>query len=199
MNMRGGYLIRKQKMKKMKVLFIFSIIIVLAVSVFAIKSLGSSSQGTIIKSSSDFFSTNKAEALTVIEVEGEYIKFEYIDSFRPTPARKLIPPQLETFNFVTKKVPFWELSIGVRDLPSGKINDDGSYNLRATDTVNYKKEQLEINGALIAVFSDIRQDFSKVAFLLSDNKLLSVAITGSGDNDKMQKHLEDIVSSIKWK
>lgn len=77
--------------------------------------------------------------------------------------------------------------------------DDGSYNLRATNTETFKKEQLLINEQWVTVFSDTRGDYSKVGFIPRGKMLLSVALSGSGDKDKMQKQLKDIISSIKWK
>lgn len=191
---------RKRNKKLFKATAIFVTGVALLLALLSIRSLNSPSSGNIINPTNNTdASKTRQKALTKVEVSGNYINFEYLDSFRALPAEKPVASQLETFKFVTKSAPFWELSLSVRQLPSGKLTDDGSYNLRATNTETFKKEQLLINDDWVTVFSDTRSEFSKVGFIEHKNMLLSVALTGTGDALKMQKMLKDILSSIKWK
>jgi hypothetical protein len=133
-----------------------------------------------------------------IPVRGKYVNFTYLDSFRALPVSKPSSSQLESFDYVTKHSPFWELVVGVSSLPSGNLNDDGSYNMRSSAGVRYKLEHWDIKGVLVPVFSDTTENYSKVAFLAHSGKLLSLALSGSGDKVSMQAEQMRVLNSLEW-
>jgi len=131
-------------------------------------------------------------------VIGRYIKFSYQDNYRTVPSAKLVDPQLETFDFVTKHSPFRELALSVSQLPSGNLKDDGSYNMRSRNPDRYSLEMLEINGRSVPVFTDKQEPYSKAAFISHNAMLLSVALSGQGDSERMQAEQMDIIKSVEW-
>ena len=196
---RATILARRQRQKRNERIALAASIVLLLAAFFIYKNVvGKSAVGTVKYHPLAQQATSSIATAQQVIAQGNYIKFSYPSSFRQIPTDIPKTPQLETFDFMTKSAPFWELAMGVSQLPGGNLRDDGSYNMRFLNPEKYKLEKLDINGQSIAVFSDSSEGFAKAAFIQHSDMLLSVALTGSGDTDTMQNQYKQILQSIEW-
>ena len=196
---RATILARRQRQKRNKRIALAVSIALLLSALFIYKNVvGKSAVGTVKYQTSSQQAVSSVAAAQQVNAQGNYIKFSYPNTFRQIPTDIPKTPQLETFDFMTRSSPFWELAIGVSQLPSGNLRDDGSYNMRFLNPGKYKLEKLDINGQSISVFSDSSEGFAKAAYIPHNGMLLSVALTGSGDIETMQNQYKQILQSVEW-
>lgn len=196
---RATILARRQRQKILKRTLLGVLILVSLATLLIYKNVvGKSAVGSVVPRSDLEQVASAPKNIQQINAQGNYIKFSFPDTFRQIPTDIPKAPQLETFDLMTKTSPFWELALGVSQLPSGNLRDDGSYNMRSLNTQKYKLEKLDINGQSVPVFSDSSQGFAKAAFMPHGGMLLSVALSGAGDQDTMQSQLVTVLTSIEW-
>ena len=174
------------------------LVLVILVAVILQRGLSGAANGSV-NNSANFEASQTAPAPQAVKGNGKYISFEYPDSFRITPSQQPLNPQLENFNYVTKKSPFWQLAIGVSTLPSNNLADYGPYTSRLKNSAQYKLSSWDVNGQKIPVFSDELNPYSKAAFALNQGKLTTIALSGSGDGAQLDSTLQQVLTSLRWK
>jgi len=131
---------------------------------------------------------------------GKYIAFSYPGNFKAAPQPQPSGTELETFSLARQPSPFWFLNITVSSLPSGNLNDDGSYNMRILNSARYKKSSLSINGVSVTSFFDATNGYAKTAFISHDGKDVSVSLQSNDtpNSDQLDQVFENVISSLKW-
>jgi hypothetical protein len=197
---RGNVFARRQRQKRIKKAVFAAIIIIILAAYLLIKALGEPAKGAVAKSpDSNPAVTAAPRSTTEIPVVGKHIKFSYLDSYRSLPTSAVVPPQLEIFDFITKKSPFSEIALNVGQLTSQNLSDDGSYNMRARAPDKYKLEQWTVNGQTIPVFAALDGEYSKAAFIKHNGMLLTVTLTGQGDETQMRADQMKMLNSLGWR
>jgi len=124
-----------------------------------------------------------------------HISFNYpsIMSIDPTP--KFASPIVDVVNLSYPDSESWLLSVQIVNIPSGKLSDNSSYNVRIINPTKYQLTEANINGVSIPIFTDETSlTYSKVAFITSGEFQASVAL--SGDDLSGQTPLSNTMAMI---
>ncbi len=136
-----------------------------------------------------------------VVLQGAYANFDYTEDFKPVKSDPPVPPQLMNYNFVSHKTENVLLSIQIMSLPTGNINDNGSYLFRKLYPNRYQQTTKTINGQTVYIMADVTSStFNNVAFFSQGQKIASVSLDGGSpmDADNLDQSLSDIVSSWQW-
>jgi hypothetical protein len=193
--MRNTFAARRVKNRTGKIAAVAAVFILTGLGL-TFRTLSGSATGTIDNSAASISSAPASQGLS--KVTTKYIVFEYPDSFRGVAVSKPSPPQLASFDYVTNKLPLWELAIGVRSLSSGNLEDDGSYHMRNSSPSRYKLEPWSVNDKSVEVFSDQTESYSKAAFIAGSGKMVTISLSGSGDKAIMQAVQMEVLKSLQW-
>lgn len=157
-------------------------------------SLSGSSQGSITNPPAP----KAPAAITQVKASGKYISFSYPSDFGASPTQKASGAELETFAYIKRPSPFYFLNITVSNLPSGNLADDGSYNSRLVQPERYSATTTLIKGQAVKVFSDTSSAYAKAAWLVHDNKDVSVALSTDSADDGLDQILKNVLASVAW-
>ncbi len=132
----------------------------------------------------------------------QYAQFRFPAIFQAEASQTASAPLLESISLVEHQGLTSQLSIQIRSLPSGALDDDGSYHYRRVSTGQYAMTTKQLGPNAATIFADQQaQNFSTTIFLQHQALDASIALT-SGDNrdntDDMQL-LEQLVASWHWK
>lgn len=176
-----------------------SLLAVVVVAVGLVRSFNTASQGTVDTPQAP----HNAPAPQAVHFTGKRFSFNYSDNFSPSHTDPPSPPILENYIFVKHQVLAWQLSIQIESLPSGNLNDAGSYHFRSVTPDRFTDDPTSVNGTMVHVFTDKNSgfNFSKVLYLQHQGLLASLALHGGApnDTDAMQAALLSIASSWQWR
>lgn len=115
---------------------------------------------------------------------------------------KAAPPagEIEAHTFISSSMNSEVLTTAVTNLPSGNLNDDGSYSMRAQNSSKYKMKTITVKNEKVIVFSATdNMQYQQSAFWAHNGKLLTFALTGAAsDVPGMSSEFNDMVNSIYW-
>ena len=176
-----------------------SIVLILIVILIAISRqyFNSPSAGTV--STKTVQTTTKASD-TTLTIEGKTFSFSYSSVFQPTTASSLASNDIEKFSFVTFQSSPWNLSIIVSNLPTGRVENDGSYNLRKTNPDIYTEQVVSFNSNTMHIMTSNSGGYNKVVFIGHGNIEAVITLTSNSSADSliMDRALNQILSSWKW-
>ncbi len=176
-----------------------SVLVAAVVAVWLVRSFNTSSQGTLDTSQVQ----PNSPAPQLVHFNGQRFRFSYSDYFSQSHTDPPRQPILENYIFVRHQVLAWQLAIQIESLPSGNVNDDGSYHFRSVTPDRFTDDLVSVNGAMVHVFSDKSSgfNFSKVLYLQHQGLVASLALSGGTPDDSaaMQTALLGIASSWQWR
>jgi hypothetical protein len=199
--MRVKSLARPSSAKKIKRIALGAItLLVMGIFIIVHSMINQPANGYVQAASetNDQNSVAAAEDNTTYQVNGKYLNFQYPGFFRPVPVEKPTGAQLSTFDYIAKSSPFWELAVQISSLPSGNLDNDGSYHMRSVSPDRYQRLSWTAGGSPVTVFADKNDGYSKAAYIAHQGKLVSIALTGSGDETRMDQVLQGVLNSLEW-
>ncbi|GAC1500860.1 MAG: hypothetical protein NVS1B10_04740 [Candidatus Saccharimonadales bacterium] len=135
--------------------------------------------------------------------ESHYVSFKYPSGFTKNNISPARPPFVEIDEFLKSRAKDGDLAIQIEKLPSGKLNDDGSYRFREINPGRFEETIESINGADVHIMTDhsLVGEFAKVAFFMHNDLLASVALTSSSPpkNDPNGQIYNQVLQSWRWK
>ena len=185
-----------------KPLIAFVVIIAIAMGVIVglMHVFSGTSQGTLSSSEPSGTTVPTPKQLTLT---GVHFTLVYPNNFNQATIDAPHAPILENYNFAKPDTPSWRLAIQVESLPSGNINDDGSYHSRAVNPGRFTITPTAVNGFTMYIATDNASDsaFAKAAYFVHDGLLGSVALTGGGSQtvSQMQSLYMAILQSWEWR
>ena len=144
-----------------------------------------------------------APAPKQLTLTGVHFNLVYPNNFNQVTIDAPHAPIIENYSFAKPDTPSWRLAIQVESLPSGNLNDDGSYHSRVVNPGRFTITPTAVNGATMYIATDNASDsaFAKAAYFEHDGLLGSVALTGGGSKtvDQMQSLYMAILQSWEWR
>ncbi|HSX37196.1 MAG TPA: hypothetical protein VLG13_03750 [Patescibacteria group bacterium] len=175
------------------------LLMVVIVGIWIIRSFNTSSQGTLDKPQD---ALANAPAPKTVSFSGKRFSFNYTNYFTQSHTDPPSQPILENYIFVKHQLLDWQLAIQIESLPSGNLNDDGSYHFRSVTHDRFTDNPTTINGVMVHVFTDKSSgfNFAKVLYLQHQGLLAIISLGGgsSSDGDAMQAALLGIANSWQW-
>lgn len=176
-----------------------SIVLILIVILIAISRqyFDSPSPGMV---SAQIVQTTAKASDTSLMVEGKTFSFSYSSVFQPTSASSLAINDIEKFSFVANQSSPWNLSVIISNLPTGRIEDDGSYNYRKTNPKTYTEQAVSFNSNIMHIMTSNTGGYNKVVFIGHGNieAVIALISNGSADSQKMDLALNQILSTWQW-
>lgn len=189
--------IAKKRSKKFWIL-LFVFFAALFFTLLVAKNLTDPSEGVVITSAKTVKKTENREAS--IRVDGKTVSFSRPAKFREMPTPQLGPQDVEKFNYLNPETISQNLTIQIRRLPSGMLNDDSSYNLRRLNPAKYTQQTLTVNGKEVVVFTDNEGGYNKVAFMTQNGLEANIAVTTSNASavEDIDKTFNKVIESWQW-
>lgn len=183
--------------KVYRLLLLVVIIVILLFILFSItkRYFNSPSVGTINSTT-----TNTPKATSLLSAEGKTFTFSYDSAFRPVQSDSLGSGDVEKFNYVAMQTSPWNLGIQIRNLASGQISNDGSYNLRKTNPKVYTEQLVTLNSNVAYIMTSNAGGYNKTAFIVHKNLDAAITLTSnsSADSQKLDDALNQILFSWQW-
>ena len=149
--------------------------------------------------------TGSVEPVAAVEdkaVSDEFVSFSYNGLLTERPSDPVEGTTVSRYWFTRGDMSGWELSVQVMEMNGRRLQDDGSYNLRATRSDMYTKSMFETSkGMDVTVFADVTGSYNKTAFISNGTYYATISLKGGGQpNDpKLVKTMSGILSSWQWR
>jgi hypothetical protein len=132
---------------------------------------------------------------------GKYATFNHPTGLTQVANNKIVTPVVATYNFSYRDIETWDLAIDIILVPSGKLTDNSSYQVREINPATYQQSQLNLNNHIITVMTDrSASGYSKVAFLVHGQYQATISLYG--DDASGFKYLDltlnMVLSSWHW-
>lgn len=190
---------RKPRKKLIALLIFVVIILALGGAAYATRhTLTSPVKGSVVSTLPD---DSKQSQVQLDQYDGTNFSFVHPETYiEQNP--KAAPPagEIEAHTFISSGMNSEVLTLAVTNLPTGNLNDDGSYSMRAQNSAKYKMKTVVVKNEKVTVFSATdSQQYQQAAFWPHGGKLLTVALTGAAsDVPGMTSEFNDMVNSITW-
>lgn len=181
-----------------KIVVIIIIAACLGIAGIVLHAMNSSSVGTINLSRT----SQVPEKLPRTTVTNQWSSFSYGDGLVAQRTDAVSPPVLGVYSYDKPVVSPWNLTIQIRQLPSGNLADDGSYAFRQANSLKYVKEPVrQIGQNSVIIFSDPSVSFAKSAFMAHGGLEANVSLSGGRmyDAASMQAELDTLLASWHWR
>jgi hypothetical protein len=131
-----------------------------------------------------------------------YVSFNYPAIFNKDLKNPPINPVVDDYLFSYNDIQPWDLSISIYLIPSGKLTDSNSYQVRAIKPSQYQQSSQIVKGQSVVIFSDKTITYyNKVAFLIHGSYQATISLSGDDQNGSgnLVKTLNMILNSWTWK
>ena len=188
--------------KKRKLVIIGVVIAIVALgAVFEIASkLNKPAQGTISVSNSAQ-SAQTAIDLTPTPGGGRYASFSYPAALHQVANSQIVTPVVAIYDFSHSDVESWNLAIEILQIPSGRLADNTSYQLRKIKSQQYQESHVVINNQTIDIMTDKTVGgFSQVAFLVHGPYQATVSLYGDDSSGvgSLQSTFNMVLQTWHW-
>ena len=129
--------------------------------------------------------------------DGQYISLTYPPSYSLKSHTLANGTQLEQVILVTAGSFSDHITVTVTQTPATKLSDIPSVALRLAKPDIYKETPITLDGQNGLVFASTTDGYEKIAFVLANGRLTTVAFVTSGDRDTQS--FTGILESFKWK
>jgi hypothetical protein len=143
-----------------------------------------------------------AEPTALVAERGTYASFNYPAVLQPVKNETAVSPVLTNYSYVKSQFGSWQLSIQISTLPTGNLNDNGSYHYRKSVPGQYIFTSQIIKDKAIPLVTDKTSGaFNRVAYLVGSGKVATVSLMGGNgqDEERMNEALQTILSSWQWR
>jgi hypothetical protein len=192
---------KRKSRKKLIVLAVFLIIILgLGGAVYAMRNtLTSPVKGKVVAT---LPANAKQSQVELAQFDGTNFSFVH-----PLPYIEQVtkggPPagEIEAHTFISSGMNTEVLTTVITSLPSGSLNDDSNYAMRAQNSAKYKMKTTVVKNEKVTTFSMTdNEQFQQTAFWPHNGKLLTLALTGGASNvPGMTSEFNDMVQSLSWR
>lgn len=161
----------------------------------------SPSTSTIITNTAALKSVSDPAATRVI-VNDPYATFTHAAFLTETPLDPPVLPLLSHYNFTKQQFGPWAVAVQITRLPTGSMNDSGTYNYRNKASGQFTKSSRTIGGYQTIIFNDVTSaDLNQTAYFQKGTMLASVTISGGSalDTAKMEAELAAVIASWQWR
>ncbi len=129
---------------------------------------------------------------------GLTIEFQYPAVFDMVGQVKTDSQALEQYTIGSKADYSRGISVNVRPLPSGLLEDDSSYRFRQTNTAEYRLAADKIAGEPVAIFSKLDKR-EQTLFWAHDGREVIVSLTSGNPKDDLTGIMNGIKTSLRWR
>lgn len=167
-------------------------------AIFIYKNLFGPSEGTIKNTNPQTANTERSPSF--IQIDDKYDSFRYPDRYSRLKAEEIRPPVLARYNFATQlQFGSSQIAIQVTKVPSGSLEDEGTYHFRSVTSDRFVRETRVIGQHKLVIFSDkTGGPFAKVGYLQQGDRIASISFMG-GDADVLQADFDALITSWQWK
>ncbi|MGC1176675.1 MAG: hypothetical protein WA843_01275 [Candidatus Saccharimonadales bacterium] len=184
--------------KTIRVLLTLAVLSCLIVGVaIVLRGLATPSRGVIQAAAPAPASTATTSLQTL---RGKTASFQYPSVLEQRKADALSGRDVEKFALVRPQLPAWDLAIQIRQLPSGVLADDGSYNFRKHYPDKYHETKMVINGQAVPIMADQSGGFAEVAYLTRQGLVAEISLSSDGTSDTTQldQTLTTVLQTWHW-
>lgn len=129
---------------------------------------------------------------------GLEIELKYPPEFDTVGRVKNDPNASEQYNIGSSADYSRQISVSVRLLPSGNLDDESSYRLRQIKKSEYDPSSMKINSESVAVMT--RADHTEqTMFWVHGTKEVVVSITSNNPKDDVKTFMKVVTDSIRWR
>ncbi len=132
---------------------------------------------------------------------GRYASFSYPAALHQVASGQIITPVVAIYDFSHSDIESWNLAIEILQIPSGRLADNSSYQLRRMKPQQYQESHVVINHQTIDVMTDKTVGgFSQVAFLIRGQYQATVSLYGDdpGGIGSLQSTLNMVLQTWHW-
>ncbi len=132
------------------------------------------------------------------KLSGLKIEFEYPTAFDTVSQVKNDPLAVEQYNISSQKSYERSITVNVRPLPSGQLDEDSSYRFRALNTAEYRPKVEQVSGTPAVVMAKMG-DGEQTLFWPSQGHVVTISVTSSHPQDDVVAIMNTVRSTLRWR
>lgn len=191
---------KKRSRKKIFFIVLLVLLLLLAAAGYAVnRVLTGPAVGTVVQTLPTVI---RQEQIELKQFDGTHFTFAHpITYVEQNVRRQPNATDLESRTFVSSGMVSKVLTIVVSKLPSGKLEDDPSYQMRMQDKTKYQLQEIVVKNEKVAVFtSSDTQQIQQAAFWAHKDKLLTFTLSGvATDLDATRTEYRAMVETLGWR
>jgi hypothetical protein len=190
----------KKRWSRRKTALLVTVLVIGALAAagyIAKRSLTGPAVGTIITTMP---ASTRQQQVELEQFDGTQISFVHPQTYIEQ-VSKPVPGELEHHIFVSSGMVSKVLTVVVTPLPSGKLEDNASYYMRAQNSAKYHVKTTVVKNEKVVIFSsNDGQQFQQTGFWPHAGKLLTFTMSGvASDMPGMTAEYQDMMTSISWR
>ncbi len=128
---------------------------------------------------------------------GSQVELSYPAIFDAVAQVKTDPQAYEQYTIGSKENYRHQITVNVRPLPSGALEDDASYRLRQNSSIEYSPEPERFGGESVIIMTKA-DHAEQTLFWPHHGKLLTISVTSGDPRDDVGAILRETAKSVRW-
>lgn len=191
---------KKKFRKKTFFVVLLVLLLVLAGSGYAVtRIMTGPSVGTVVQTLPTVIRQDQVE---LKQFDGTLFSFAHpITYIEQAVRRQPNAADLESHTFLSSGMVSKVLTTVVSKLPSGRVEDDPSYQVRVKDKTKYQLQEIVVKNEKVAIFTSVdSQQIQQAAFWAHKDKLLTFTLSGvATDLDTTRAEYRAMVETLAWR